>query len=563
MAASISLAITQNSQSIANNTSNVTVAVTVKWSYGSWNATGECYGSITIDGTKYSFSGIKFNTSATNSGSQVIMTKTVNVAHNADGTKTLSCSASFYTGLSSSGTQTASATKALTTIPRATTPTLSASSVDMGGSVTITLNRASSGFTHDLAYSFVGGGWVGITNGAGTSYAWKLPDLASKIPNAASGTLTIRCITKNGSTAIGTKYATMTAKVPASVVPTVSAVSLVEAVSGLAAQFGAYVKNKSKVKATITAAGAKGSTIKSYSTTFQGATYAGSSWTSGVLTSSGSLSMTTTVTDSRGRTAKKTTTLAVLDYYLPAISKLRVFRTYADTPDPEGTWMGVELAYAVAPVDNKNTANLILEVKKSTDTNWITLCTWTDLEQYDRMDYFSGYPVSGQECPFSVDYQYDVRATLTDWFGEKTVYNAVPLPSGAVILDIAADGLGISFGTTSDRAGALFGWPAKGQVFGLGEATAEIPEGADLNEYHQPGVYAIPSNAIAASLSNCPSQYAGTLRVYNAIGSGRHDGTYVYMIQEYRSYWVAEPLFLQLLQTGGDGTWSAGGWYEG
>jgi len=44
--------------------SNVTVSVTAKWTYGSYNATGQCTGSITIDGTKYSFSGIKFkNTS--------------------------------------------------------------------------------------------------------------------------------------------------------------------------------------------------------------------------------------------------------------------------------------------------------------------------------------------------------------------------------------------------------------------------------------------------------------------------------------------------------------------
>ena len=34
MAVSISLAITQNSQNVANNTSNVTVSVTAKWTYG-------------------------------------------------------------------------------------------------------------------------------------------------------------------------------------------------------------------------------------------------------------------------------------------------------------------------------------------------------------------------------------------------------------------------------------------------------------------------------------------------------------------------------------------------
>ena len=560
MAATITLAIKQNSQNITNNTSSVTVDVTVKWTYGSWNATGECYGSITIDGTKYSFTGIKFNTNATTSGSQVIMTKTVNVSHNADGTKTLACSASFYTGLKSSGTPTASATRTLTTIPRATTPTLSASSVDMGSTVTINTPRASSSFTHDLAYSFNGAGYVSIATGVGTSYSWTVPDKATSIPNATSGTMTVRCITKSGSTTIGTKTVTLTAKVPTSVVPTISAVSLAEAVSGLAAQFGAYVKNKSKVTATITAAGAKGSTIKSYSTTFYGATYTGSTWTSALLTSSGTLSMTTTVTDSRGRTAKKSTTLSVLDYYLPEITKLRVYRADGDQydPDPEGTYMAVELAYAVAPVGGGNTAELVLEVKKATDTDWVELDNMTSPELAERFIY-GGYGDNLDE-PFSVDYQYDVRATLTDWFGAKTVYTAIPLPSGEVILDISADGKGISFGTTSDRLGVLFGWPVKGQVFGLGEATAVLPEQADLNDYHMPGIYSTKDNATTKTLVNCPSIYAGTLRVYNALGNSKHDGAYVYIIQEYRSYWVSEPTYRRLLQTGEDGAWSAGDW---
>ena len=156
MAVSISLAITQNSQSITNNTSSVTVAVTAKWTYGSWNNTGNATGSITIDGTKYNFTGVTFNAGRKTTGSQVIMTKTATVKHNTDGTKTLSCSAVLVSGVSS-GTVTCSGSKKLTTIPRATTPTLSSTSVFMESQVTIGLDRANSSFTHDLAYSFAGG----------------------------------------------------------------------------------------------------------------------------------------------------------------------------------------------------------------------------------------------------------------------------------------------------------------------------------------------------------------------------------------------------------------------
>lgn len=118
MAVSLSLTITQNSQSKANNTSNITVNVIASWTYGSNNRQSPApSGWLKIDGTQYNFSNT-FNDSVTTSGSKTLFTKTVNVEHKADGKKTVSCSASFATGVSS-GTITASASKVLTQIPRA------------------------------------------------------------------------------------------------------------------------------------------------------------------------------------------------------------------------------------------------------------------------------------------------------------------------------------------------------------------------------------------------------------------------------------------------------------
>lgn len=116
MAVSLSISITQNSQSIADNTSSVTVKVVAKWTYGSFNHLKKA-GWLKIDGTQYNFTN-NFNTSEVTSGSKTLYTKTVDVAHAADGSKTLACSASYTTGVSS-GTITASASKALTKIPRA------------------------------------------------------------------------------------------------------------------------------------------------------------------------------------------------------------------------------------------------------------------------------------------------------------------------------------------------------------------------------------------------------------------------------------------------------------
>lgn len=470
--------------------------------YGTWS------GGLTINGNKVT--GSK-RIEITYNSNTVAITHTVTVPHNADGSKSITISATGGMPDTSMTSTSISKTVTLDTIPRATTPTVSSSSVNMGSAVTINLPRASSSFTHDLSYSFTGAAFVTIKTGAGTSYSWTTPDLASKIPSATSGTVTIRCITKNGSTTIGTKTVTMTLKVPTSVVPAISAVAVEEATSGLAAQFGAYIKGKSKIKATITAAGAKGSTIKSYSTTFNGKTYTGAAWTSSALTASGSLSLVTTVTDSRGRTAKKTTTITVLDYTKPSINALEVYRVNAEgAADQDGIYIAVRYKYGVTSLNSKNTASLVAQYKQSTATEWSSLLTGSAL---------SADTTALPESPtFSTDYQYDVRLTVTDWFGESDTWTT-QLQSGAVILDISADGLGISFGKTCERAGVEIGWTV---LPSGGFSVIVLPDGTDLNMVTTPNTYAGRA-ATAAAYENCPvtSATSFTLEVWPAGEAGQ------------------------------------------
>lgn len=462
MAVYLSMSITQNSQDKAANTSNVTVRVYARWTYGSYNATGKCTGRITIDGKTYYYSGMTFNSGASTSGSQQVMSKTVDVTHTGDGTKTLNCSANFVTGVSS-GTIYASASKVLTTIPRATTPSLSASSVDMGASVTISLPRASSSFTHNLAYKFEDeGSYTSIATGVGTSRSWTVPDKASSIPKATSGQFTIRVQTVSDGKVIGTKYAYLTGKVPASVVPTVSSLTLAEATAGLAAQFGAYIQNKSKAKVTVTGAGAKGSTIAAYQTLLQGKTYTAGSFTSDLLTTSGTLTVKARVKDSRGRwSAYKTTSIKVLEYKKPSISRFVARRgTSAGVDDDEGIYLILGLAYTVPVLNNGNTASMTVQYKRSTET------TWSDAIYSSTSTSLAATPVLSTPT-FSTDYQYDVRMTVTDYFGASTTATTV-LPSGAVIFDIKADGKGFAIGKTSEQDGIEFGWDIVDQIKSYG-----------------------------------------------------------------------------------------------
>ena len=550
------LVVTEGSADIANNTSPLTVEVYIGRvsSSGSYMYGAKISGVVSVTGAgsqSYSYN----NPNRVNIGAGEwlhIATVTFSaVPHDADGSKTVTVSDSFTNNINPrSGSASGSVT--LTTIPRATTPTLSASSVDMGDTVTISTPRASSAFTHDLAYSFAGESYVTIATGVGTSYTWTVPDLATKIPNASSGAVTIRCITKNGSAEIGTKTVSLTARVPTSVVPTIGDVTLTEATEGLAEQFGTFISKYSKVAVAITAEGAKGSTIKSYSSTLLGKTYAGSSWTSDALTGGGDLAVVTTVTDSRGRTASKTTAFTALEYRPPEITAFRAYRCDADGEAyDDGQYIAVVYAYSVQPLDNKNTAAMEVEYKRSTVSAWSSLLSSTALSADET--------VKPTSPTFSTDYQYDLRISVTDWFGETGTYRAL-LPSGAVILDISADGLGLAFGKTSERHGVDFGWAAKGMVLGLGEATANIPSGADLNDYRTPGVYGIPNEEVATTLLNAPIGKAGTLRVYAATGQAVLSGALVCLIQEFRSSNVFDPSYRRYIGTDDTSTWEFGAW---
>lgn len=406
--------------------------------------------SVTVNGTPYS--GTNY-INIGNNATKTLASGTTTIAHNTDGTKTFSFSFSQQLRINFGGsfidTITGSSTGTLDTIPRVTTPTLSSSSVFMGDKVTITLNRLSSSFTHDLAYSFAGGAYTTIATGVATSYVWTTPDLASRIPNTTSGTATIRCVTKSGSATVGTTTVTMTLKVPTSAgdSPTVTAITVTEATSGLAAQFGAFIQGKSALNVKVTATGAKGSTISSYKTTVQGAVYTGASFTTGTLQQDGTHSITATVTDSRGRTASDTVSITVLPYTLPKTSEFKAFRCDADgSPKDDGTYLSVSYAYSVAPCGGKNTAAMVIEYKTEAGSNWTTLATGRDLEGSGVRFFYDG-------PTFSTDYQYNVRMTVTDWFGASTSYETT-LATADVVLDISSDGKGLGIGKVSQRSGA-------------------------------------------------------------------------------------------------------------
>jgi hypothetical protein len=455
MAVSITLEITQNSQNIANNSSNVTVSARVHWTNGSWNATGECDGNIVIDGTKYKFYGLIFNPNATQSGSTIVMTRTVDIAHNADGTKTLACSTEFYTGLSPSIISN-SASLVLTAISRASQPSLvtwpeTTNNVgDFGEEFSIHMNRESSNFTHTVRYEY--GSRTGtIATGVTTGTTWAVPlSFMNDIPNATSASGRIYVDTYNGSTKIGTKYTGFTVTVPASVKPGVSVT--LEDVDGYDDTYGKPVQNLSRIKVKITATAAYGSPIDSYSTTVKNSQYPGAEFTTAVLNSAGDYPVTVTVKDKRGRTNTWSYTMNVLAYTPPAVSSITARRCNKDgTANDRGDFVEVTFSAVVSPLNNKNTSVYVLHYKKTSETNWHSLAIDAN-GKTPQQDLAGKYTVDNAAYIFKADgnSSYVVAAVVADRFGNQGS-KSTSASTAFTLMNFHESGNALRFGGVADK----------------------------------------------------------------------------------------------------------------
>jgi hypothetical protein len=277
------------------------------------------------------------------------------IAHNSDGTRQVTLSfAGNFTYSSAIGSASGSVSIVLPAIPRVTTPSVSA--VTLGSGATITLSPASSAFVHTLRAKFGSRAETMIaTQTSATSIAWTpLLDEANVAPNATSVGGTLYCDTYSNGVLLGTTQVSINAAIPASVVPTGS-IWFSEAEEELATQFGCFVQRKSKLSVSISAIGVYGSSISSISTTVNGATYSGNSFTTNELTTVGSNTIRATVTDSRGRTTVLIGLFEVVAYDAPSVQSVSVFRCdAAGNASNTGTYAMVAVTGAISSVNNKN-----------------------------------------------------------------------------------------------------------------------------------------------------------------------------------------------------------------
>lgn len=405
------------------------------------NSTASKDYSVTVDGSKKTGT----NTVGLSGGAtKTLASGSKNIYHDSDGTCTFSYSFSqefaiTYSG-ESVGTKSGSGTGTLDTIPRKSVLG-TISNFTIGNAINIPITKYYSGFTDTLTIK-LGSTTVktisSVTNGYDVSFTTaELNNIYSLLPSATKGTFTFTLTTKSGSTTIGTSSKTATGSINANIKPSISSVSIAEAVAGINAQFGGYVQNQSKIKGTITASAGNGSSIASYKTVINGNTYTTSTFTTAALKTSGSNTYTVTVTDKRGRTASTSGTFNVIAYSIPQISTLDVIRCLADgTEDVEGEYVKINVSSSISSVNSKNTKSFKLEYKKKSATTWTAIQTYT-----------AGYTytvTNSVKSGFSGDSPYDFRITAVDFFHSAT--KLASISTAYTIMDLKNDGTGIAFG---------------------------------------------------------------------------------------------------------------------
>ena len=438
------LDVSAGNQSIADNYTTINYSYrAVRNNYGFVGTTRDNVGTlqVLINGSVVksvavglTYDGDGGNTECSGSGS-------VNVGHNADGKKSCSYQVKIIGGSDPRGANyqwNSSASSApsmtLNTIPRATQPSMSASSVTMGNEITINTPRASDTFTHTLCHRVNGGDWQGRVTDVGTSYKWTVPvSMASSVPNGTSILVEILCSTYNGSKHLGDKTTSFTAYVPSSVVPSMGNPTATRVDNGVPSDWGVYVKGYSKVTIAMTSvSGSYGSTIRSYSITGPNLSSTSSSATSGVLGSAGTNTYTCTITDSRGRTASKTVSISVVDYAKPSIS-VSASRCNSDgTVSSSGTYVSFTAYSTYASVSEKN-GTIGLASCNGVSTN----------------DFYSGVTkILAANC--AINTSYTLTVSVTDTLG-SSASASVTIPTASRIMNVRANKSGIAFGKFAEN----------------------------------------------------------------------------------------------------------------
>lgn len=386
--ARLAMEVVETGYSIENNDSPVQYHLWLErgstWVY---DLNNETWAEATINGQTVVNKYVSFDLRNTN---RVLLgSGTIRIPHNEDGSKTITFWARILNVADQGNINWFSGTLGLANIPRSSAIN-SVTATELGQPVTIKIDKKVNEFRHQVWWQVNDSGWIDLGTGHDTSVQLTVPiDYAARITNSDTGLLDVCVRTFRGNDKIGNDVYKrgVPIKVPASIVPTLEDVTITERTAQLAEfiPVGNFVKDKSVMRVEANnAAGSHGSTIVSTELTVDSLVVRAATGDF-PANKAGNLEVTAKVTDSRGRSATKSKTIKVWDYYAPKIIGFLANRTGNGTNKTIIATVAANVSPLVIDGINRNPYTLKIQYSAKKANRWIDAVNLTN-ESTERIN---------------------------------------------------------------------------------------------------------------------------------------------------------------------------------
>ena len=386
--AKLAMEVVETGYSIENNDSPVLYHLWLErgstWVY---DLNNETWAEATINGQTVVNKYVSFDLRNTN---RVLLgSGTIRIPHNEDGSKTITFWARILNVANQGNINWFSGTLGLTNIPRSSAIN-SVTATELGQPVTIKIDKKVNEFRHQVWWQVNDSGWIDLGTEHDTSVQLTVPiDYAARITNSDTGLLDVCVRTPRGNDKIGNDVYKrgVPIKVPASIVPTLEDVTITERTAQLAEfiPVGNFVKDKSVMRVEANnAAGSHGSTIVLTELTVDSLVVRAATGDF-PANKAGNLEVTAKITDSRGRTATKSKTIKVWDYYAPKIIGFLANRTGNGTNKTIIATVAANVSPLVIDGINRNPYTLKIQYSAKKANRWIDAVNLTN-ESTERIN---------------------------------------------------------------------------------------------------------------------------------------------------------------------------------
>lgn len=281
-----------------------------------------------------------------------------------------------------------------------------------------------------------------------------------------------------------------------------------------------FIQSHSTLKVTPETATAKnGASISNYTASCNGVSVSntsGSAITVGKIAKSGSVSVTLTVTDSRGYTASVSKTITVIAYAKPKLSSVTLRRTNEIEAEMQLKFNGSISAISVDGTQKNSVQYVRYRYKKTSETSYSSYTSiLSSTTRSGTFFSFSNLELCNLDAGASYDFHLQIQDRLYS-LSSLDVYFVVP--QGTPLIALRKKKVGINTPNpqaTLDVGGDI---SVSGQILMngyniMGLVQAMIPDTTNLNDLTVPGIY-FRRNTANTSL-NYPSTAYGMLEVFS------------------------------------------------